>query len=137
MIGTHAYARAGVYSITVRIVSGGVATNVITNAKIDLAVIATRGLAATATIKQAAPLTLATFRDADRTAKVGQFTAMIDWGDGSTSTGAIASDGHGAFLVTGSHAYPHTGKYAARVTIADGAGHTGLATPSVRVMGAV
>lgn len=37
------------------------------------------------------------------------FTATIDWGDGTTDAGAIASNGSGGFNVTGSHAYASPG----------------------------
>jgi hypothetical protein len=53
--------------------------------------------------------TVATFTAQDATATAGTFTAMIDWGDGNTSAGAIASDGHGGFVVTGSHTYADPG----------------------------
>src|SRR5262249_694569 len=49
-------------------------------------------------------LALADFTDDDGTVGAGNFTATIDWGDGSTSPGTIQSSARG-FTVTGSHAF--------------------------------
>src|SRR5262249_35887091 len=45
-----------------------------------------------------------------------EYTAIIDWGDGSSSSGSIASvDGH--FEVSGEHKYSEEGGYAVTVTV--------------------
>jgi hypothetical protein len=49
--------------------------------------------------------TVATFTATDPKATAGGFTATIDWGDGTTSTGTIAADTNGGFDVTGTHTY--------------------------------
>ena len=41
--------------------------------------------------------TVATFTDANATAAADDFTAVIDWGDGSTSLGTIVAGGNGTF----------------------------------------
>jgi len=46
--------------------------------------------------------TVAVFSDADGT---GTYTAMINWGDSSSSTGTIVPAGSGNYLVSGSHTY--------------------------------
>ncbi len=67
---------------------------------------------------------LDTFTDTDPSSIPGDFTATIDWGDGTRSAGTIASGPGGTFVVTGSHAYSEAGNYTAEVTVAD------FATPS-------
>jgi hypothetical protein len=48
---------------------------------------------------------VATFTDTNTTLTTGDFTAKIDWGDGTTSDGTIAVDAKGGFDVTGTHTY--------------------------------
>jgi hypothetical protein len=38
-----------------------------------------------------------------------EFTATIDWGDGTTSTGTVVDQGNGTFAVLGSHTYSELG----------------------------
>jgi hypothetical protein len=59
---------------------------------------------------------VATFTDSDLTAGAGDFSARIDWGDGSSSDGAVTG-GHGGFDVAGSHTYAAKGRYAVTVSI--------------------
>jgi hypothetical protein len=61
--------------------------------------------------------TVATFTDADPTATAADYTAVIDWGDGSSSSGAIT--GSSTFSVSGAHTYAEEGAYAISVTITD------------------
>lgn len=66
---------------------------------------------------------VASFTDANLKAFAGQFTAVINWGDGSASSpGVISADGAG-FDVTGSHTYnfttPSTVTEPVTVTITD------------------
>ncbi|MGN6867498.1 MAG: hypothetical protein ACTHMY_03730 [Solirubrobacteraceae bacterium] len=48
--------------------------------------------------------------------------ALIDWGDGTRTAGTITSGASGTFVVTGNHAYAHTGSYLADVTVDDSSG---------------
>ena len=62
--------------------------------------------------------TLATFTDPDLFATAGEYSALINWGDSSTSPGTITGGG-GAFTVTGGHTYAEEGNYTITVTITD------------------
>src|SRR5262249_29976514 len=62
---------------------------------------------------------VATFTDANSQAKAGDFSARIDWGDGSSSSGSIAKDKNGGFDVVGSHHYAAPGAYVVHVQIQD------------------
>jgi hypothetical protein len=53
--------------------------------------------------------TVATFTDSDPNATPADFTANIDWGDGSTSSGTITAAGSGTFDVLGTHTYANAG----------------------------
>ena len=75
---------------------------------------------------------VATFTDADTAGTVSEFSATIDWGDGSTSPGTIAASGAG-FIVNGSHQYGEGGSYPIKVAIKDVGGQTAAATSSAVV----
>src|SRR6185312_6861034 len=45
---------------------------------------------------------VASFSDSDLTAAAGDFSARIDWGDGSSSDGVVSGAG-GSFAIAGSH----------------------------------
>jgi hypothetical protein len=62
--------------------------------------------------------TVATVSDPDTAATAGEYSALIEWGDGSTSSGTINGSG-GSFTVTGSHTYAEEGTYTTKVTVTD------------------
>ncbi len=55
--------------------------------------------------------------------KLDLHTATWDWGDGSTSAGAV-SEAAGSGVITGSHAYTTPGIYTVSVTVQDGYGNS-------------
>ena len=62
---------------------------------------------------------VATFNDADPQGTAGDYSATIDWGDGSTpDAGSVAASG-GGFQVSGGQTYATAGSYATRITIRD------------------
>ena len=62
---------------------------------------------------------VASFSDANPLAELGEFSATVTWGDGGTSAGVVAADGHGGFVVTGSHTFLQEGSYAVSVQVND------------------
>jgi hypothetical protein len=76
-----------------------------------------------------------TFADANPAAQASDFTATIDWGDGSAAsigTVGLTADGLG-FKVLGSHTYARPGNYGAKVLVTDVGGATATLTGLVRV----
>jgi hypothetical protein len=73
--------------------------------------------------------TVANFTTADKIDGAGAFTAVITWGDGSTSSGAI-SGSSGSFSVSGSHTYAAAGNLFVSVQITHTLGCTTSATTS-------
>ena len=71
--------------------------------------------------------TVATFTDADTASQASDFTATIDWGDGTTGPGTV-SGGGGSFTVSGSHTYTTTGSFPVVVTLTDDPPGTATAT---------
>jgi hypothetical protein len=69
---------------------------------------------------------VATFTDTDTAAVAGDFLAIVDWGDGSTSTGTITGS-NGSFVVRDSHVYANSGQDTVTVTVVDPAPGTATA----------
>jgi hypothetical protein len=80
---------------------------------------------------------VATFSDPRPGAAAGDYTATIDWGDGSTSGGTVTADPAQAerFLVSGAHTYKDEKNYAVTVTVArsDGSGTSPTASGTATV----
>src|ERR1700687_350917 len=63
---------------------------------------------------------VAAISDSDASAAASEYTAMIAWGDGSsTATGVISGPTGGPFTVSGSHTYAEERSYSVTVTITD------------------
>ena len=72
---------------------------------------------------------VATFVATDPRAFAGQFTATINWGDTSTSSGVITANGAG-FDVSATHRYDRAGTYPIVVTINDAVTGASVSTTS-------
>jgi uncharacterized repeat protein (TIGR01451 family) len=71
---------------------------------------------------------VATFTDPGGAEPVGNYSASIEWGDGTSDTGTISFDpSMGMFSVHGDHTYAEEGSYSVTVTI----GHLSAPTTSV------
>jgi len=75
---------------------------------------------------------VASFIDADTLQPPGNFTATVDWGDGTTSAGTVTGSA-GSFSVSGTHTYADEGSFPVQVTVIDianslSASSTGTAT---------
>ena len=118
--GTHTYADEGVYTITATVQDtlGTTSSNTAT-AKIRDAALTSAGV--NVSINEGAPFSgsIATFNDANAGAHAADFTAVIQWGDGTSGNGAVVSDGGGAFHVTASHTWKHKATLPVTIVISD------------------
>jgi uncharacterized protein (TIGR03118 family) len=137
--GQHVYAEAGTYSPVVSIADlppGDIsATSTFTTVVAD-APLSASGTTLNLTEGQAFAGTVAQFVDANLLGTTSDFTATIDWGDGTSSSGPVASTGKSdtpGFDVSGTHTYALGGTYQATVTIDDAGGSTAVATSQVLV----
>src|SRR5262249_31015070 len=103
--GSHTYAQAGSYTATVTVAdAGGASASGTVTVTVADAPLSAVGRTVRFTEAAAGSGAVAFFTDPDPHAGAGQFTALIDWGDGSPpAPGAVSPDGPG-FDVTGSHA---------------------------------
>jgi hypothetical protein len=70
---------------------------------------------------------VAVFTDANTANVPSDFTATIDWGDGTTTPGTV-SGGGGTFTVSGTHTYATSGVFSVVVTLTDDPPGTATAT---------
>jgi hypothetical protein len=136
--GTHTYATPGVYQYTVVISD----TDGDTDIAVGRAIISpssgdlvAAGRSVNASTTTAFNGSVAVFTDPDPSATQGTFTATIDWGDGSTSSGQVTTGPHGIFSVTGTHTYAAPGLFTLTISITDSDGDTGSATGYASVAG--
>jgi choice-of-anchor A domain-containing protein len=76
---------------------------------------------------------VASLTDHDLLGTAGSYTAVISWGDGSSSAGTVAATGPGAFTVSGTHVYGAAGSYPVSVRITDVDGGTASVAGSAHV----
>jgi hypothetical protein len=134
--GSHAYQRFGSYSITVGINSvGGSTATANSSANVSDAPLHAGGTTVTMSPGAAQSRVVASFTDDNPFGVVGDYSATITWGDGSSaSTGSIAANGQGGFIVIGSHAYAGLGTYPITVTIRNTGPSMAIANSTAQVI---
>ncbi|MDR3663814.1 MAG: SdrD B-like domain-containing protein, partial [Mycobacterium sp.] len=131
VIGNHAYSDEGHYSVTVTVQATNVPNSQVFTGHSTAVVgegdvLTPHPLTVTPVERQQFSGTVATFSDSDTVSPASAFSATIDWGDGTTTTGDI-SGGSGSFTVSGDHSYGDEGQYAVVVTLAENAPGTAMA----------
>jgi hypothetical protein len=122
--GAHIYTEEGSYTITVKITdidNAGNSATVTDSASVADAAL-TASCATVANSVQAFSGSVASFVDANPIGTLSDFSATIDWGDSSSSTGTVS--GSGPFTVSGSHTYATTGFFTITTSIKDVGGST-------------
>jgi len=134
--GSHTYAEEGSYTVTTKIgdVDNPSNTAIATStATIGDAPLSSACATPTATLQAYAGPT-ATFTDSNPGGTGSDFSATIEWGDGTESSGVVgAGEGHGPYTVSGSHAYGLTGPVTITTTITDVGGSRTVARCSTVV----
>jgi hypothetical protein len=130
----HTYAEEGTYTVTVSVTdAGGSSTTSTLTATVGDALLHAVAQAIAPVEGAAFSGTVASFSDDDPAGAVGDYTATIDWGDGtSTSTGTVATSG-GGFTVGGGHTYAEEGPFTVTTTISDAGGAKATATRQANV----
>ncbi|HET6874994.1 MAG TPA: PKD domain-containing protein, partial [Acidimicrobiales bacterium] len=120
--GTNTYGEEGSPTITVRVTDAGGNSTVITGPAtvVDAPLHAGTFSLKAGSNSSTAVMSLA-FTDSDPSGLTSDYTVLVNWGDGTTSTGTVSSV-TGGFLAGGSHTYKAKGTYAVAVTVTDGGG---------------
>ncbi|TMK38434.1 MAG: hypothetical protein E6G56_14645 [Actinobacteria bacterium] len=133
--GTHVYGEEGSFAVTVTLFAGNGDATANGSASVADAPLTATGVPVD--VVRGTPLAnqrLATFTDADPAGTPSDYTATIDWGDGTTGTpGAVAASPGGGFAVNGSHGYTYAGTYPVAITVRDAGGATATAQTTVAV----
>ena len=82
-----------------------------------------------------AHLVNATFTDANPGNNTADFTATINWGDGTPTSQGTVSYNNGVYSVAGSHTYAEEGSDPITVTVTDDGGQTTTITGTATVIG--
>lgn len=134
--GTHEYDVYGSYPIKVSITDdGGAAASTSNSITVADAPFIASGVGQS-TAMEGVPFTaiVANFTDGNPHPRLGDFTATIDWGDATSSSGLIAQNKDGTFSITGNHIYEEsTTPYTVTVAIQDSGGSTQTVSSSVFV----
>ena len=138
ILGTHTYAEEGSYSATVTITdAGGSSATGADAGTIGDAALAVKGISIKASRRQSFTKRVASFTDADPSGKLGDYTATVNWGDGTAVQPASLSTADGVtFFVSGTHAYATKGTFTMTVRVADSGGFVANPVTTTATVGA-
>jgi extracellular elastinolytic metalloproteinase len=133
--GRHAYRSAsltqpgGMYQVTVELFepAANATVTAVSPAVVANAQIAGTGLTFDVVEGTAEAVLVATIRDANALAQASDFSAVIDWGDLTTSQASVErldTDPAGVFRIMGTKVYPAAGTYPVQVALTDSGGQT-------------
>jgi hypothetical protein len=134
VIGVHAFAQPGTYSVSASINHHGQSAGQVgTRAVVGDAPLSALGATVTATQNVPFGGVVATFTDANSRGQAGENRATINWGDGTISAGLVANARGGGFSVIGAHIFGSGGSFPITVTIASTGGSTATAIGTAAV----
>ena len=117
-IGTHTYARAGVYPVVVEFTGNlGALATARGEAHVSAAAIRATGQKLEIAGSKIVNRVLATFTDAASTGRAIDYEATVDWGDGLLYRATVVRQTTGVFTVRGTHAYRDSEPYSIRVRV--------------------
>jgi hypothetical protein len=138
---SHTYADEGSFSITVTVTDvGGSSTTINSTANVADAALSGSARVITTTVGHSFTDAVAGFTDGNPLAPLSDFTATVDWGDGSPivncpgASCSIAGPVGGPFTVTGTHTYHSAGSFTITVVINDQGGSTVTVDSAARVL---
>jgi hypothetical protein len=127
VIGSHAYSLSGTFTIGISIAdAGGALATTSSTAQVAATMggIAASGTTVKVNGGQTFTAVLANFSESNPSFTSANFSAVINWGDGTSSAGAISPNSNGDFSVTGTHTYFKAGAKKVDIVIQDIVGST-------------
>jgi ribosomal protein L6P/L9E len=134
--GGHTYADEGMDTATVTVTRTADGTQIAPSGTVTVADAALSATGTTVSGTEGAAIsdtTVATFTDANPNATASDFTATINWGDGTSTSGTVVAQNGGGFAVDGGHTYADEGQYTIGVSSKDVGGSTANVTGSASV----
>jgi hypothetical protein len=144
LVDSHAFAEEGFVPVSIAVTdTDGASGSATANATVSDAAVSITGLTAPSTPAvgvSTGSITLAMFTDADSAGAAADYTAIVSWGDGQTSTltgsgGGIVAGSGGTFSVVASHTYAQAGSLTFSVSVADAGGSLDSKSGTVTVTG--
>ena len=134
--GMHTYRLAGSYTGTVSYTCPQFSPTVQVQftATVSDAPLTPTGIDFSGTVVTEVTATTAHVDDANPDSVSSDFTATIDWGDGSSSAGSVSDAAGGGYDIAGSHAYDEPGSYTVTTSVTDPGGGTS-ATSTATITG--
>jgi len=124
VLGKHLYAEEGTYTITIVLHHDSAPDTTVTSTATvsDPSVVLNTGspLTINATEGQLVNTTVATFTDPGGQEAVGEYSASVDWGDGTITPGLITLTGPNSYSVAWMHTYTEEGSQTITVTVSHG-----------------
>ena len=110
---THTYAHAGTYNVTETVTDTDNPTNTVSGPEGTITVVGITGTGIPFSTQEGTTFSgpTASFTDTNTGDTASQFTATINWGDGTTTPASVSGTTGGPFTVSGSHAYVEDGSY--------------------------
>jgi Bacterial Ig-like domain (group 3) len=132
LTGTHTYAEEGSYLLHMTIVDNdGTTITTTSTATVTDAPLTANAININTVAGVSFQGIVAHFTDADPNAVPSDYTATINWGDGTTSNAAIVSNSNGGFDLTGTHTYATTGVRSLSITTSDSGGSSVTVTETI------
>jgi hypothetical protein len=134
----HKYAHFGVFTTTVSVSGGPLAHTGSDTGQITVADVDIKGEGKPGTATAGTPFVgeVAEFQDQNPLSSAGDFTAAIDWGDGTLISNGVISGNNGRFAVSGTHTYASAGSFPVRVTFSHPTAAPAVALTTMTVGGA-
>jgi uncharacterized repeat protein (TIGR01451 family) len=134
LLGTHVYEEEGNYQVKAFVADEGGATTSVSDT-MHVADAPLTGIGITRTTVNPVTGPVAMFTDADPFGTASDYSATINWGDGSPVTGATISTSGSTFVVNGTHTYAGSGPFVftVQVSICDVGGACTHATSTLKI----
>lgn len=121
LVAAHTYTAPGEYPLIVKVADPGGAHLLLTGtANISASPMSLSGEEIFNTGGKIKNKVLATMSDSSASATASDYSATIDWGDGSVSPGVVKSIGKGSYHILGSHVYQAPGTFTLSTSVSRG-----------------